>query len=179
MDSGLDKTLLQDNQIHTLRLVRTEGRLAVFFDSVPIPGWQSLKLENSITAVGWRPWRNTVHIQSLEADPKLSISYDGVVADGLLTGDYTLPVEYGGPEGSFELKVGHHLDPEIGIFIKGKFLLNIAQFLFTADHWLLLFVLLMTVCSVCISSGRKERGRALSRLMAGVQGAGHRSRRAL
>ena len=119
MDSGLDRTPLKENCIHTLRLVRTAGRLAVFFDEVPIPGWQNLRLENSITAIGWRPWRNKVDIQTLEAHTKLSIRFEGAVKDGQLSGVYTLPVEYGGGEGNFELIVGRGLDPEPGCFIKG------------------------------------------------------------
>ena len=66
LDSGLSQTPLNVNSLHTLRLVRTSGMLAVFFDGSPVPGWQSLSLGESITAVGWRPHRNTVHIQSLE-----------------------------------------------------------------------------------------------------------------
>ena len=64
-DSGLSVTPLKANTLHTLRLMRTAGVLAVFFDGLPVPGWQSLSFSDAVTAIGWRPWRNTVHVQSL------------------------------------------------------------------------------------------------------------------
>jgi len=66
-DAGLGSTLLRADTLHTLRLVRTSGKLTVFFDGTPIPGWQRLSYAEAVTAVGWRPHRNSISIQSLGA----------------------------------------------------------------------------------------------------------------
>ena len=78
-DSGLSVTPLKANTLHTLRLMRTAGVLAVFFDGLPVPGWQSLSFSDAVTAIGWRPWRNTVHVQSLGFLQKNSAAAGGKV----------------------------------------------------------------------------------------------------
>jgi hypothetical protein len=53
-------------QSHSIRLIRRTGVLSVFFDGVLIKGMDVLSLPVVITAVGWRPHRNVVRVESLE-----------------------------------------------------------------------------------------------------------------
>mmetsp|Transcript_79601 Transcript_79601/g.140506 ORF Transcript_79601/g.140506 Transcript_79601/m.140506 type:complete len:615 (-) Transcript_79601:330-2174(-) len=62
---GLQKSTATPGVYHTIQLKRVSGALSVKIDDVMVPGMESLPLPQSISAVGWRPWRNTVHIKNL------------------------------------------------------------------------------------------------------------------
>jgi hypothetical protein len=59
--------------VHVIRLVRTRTTLAVLLDGVVVAGMESLPLSESITAVGWRPHRNTIRVQSMSLESNLPI----------------------------------------------------------------------------------------------------------
>jgi hypothetical protein len=52
-------------QLHTLKLVRSRGRLSVALDGAGLAGLADLDLSEAVSAVGWRPWRNEIEIVTL------------------------------------------------------------------------------------------------------------------
>lgn len=54
------------NKFHKIKFVRLTGRLTTYLDGKQIGG--VLDLGDDITAVGWRPWRNTINVKSLYYD---------------------------------------------------------------------------------------------------------------
>jgi len=58
----LGSTNLDPSRYQKIKLRRTGNSLLVTFDGHE---WTALPLSASITAVGWRPWRNTINIKSL------------------------------------------------------------------------------------------------------------------
>jgi len=58
----LERTHLDPSRFQKIELRRTGDSLLVTFDGHE---WGALPLSASITAIGWRPWRNTIHIKNL------------------------------------------------------------------------------------------------------------------
>ena len=55
-------TNLNPDKFQTIIIKRREGKLKVSVDGV---AWDDISFSSSIDAVGWRPWRNTIHIKDL------------------------------------------------------------------------------------------------------------------
>lgn len=58
----LGSTPLDPDNIQTLVITRTGNSLLVVFDG---NAWTELNINESIDAVGWRPWRNTIRVRNL------------------------------------------------------------------------------------------------------------------
>ena len=57
-------TNLKENEFQTIIINRAGDQLNVTFGGKE---WNPLPISASIDAVGWRPWRNTIHIKDLRA----------------------------------------------------------------------------------------------------------------
>ena len=51
------------DKFHKIKFVRQVGKLTTYLDGKQIGG--VLNLDDTVTAVGWRPWRNTINVKSL------------------------------------------------------------------------------------------------------------------
>jgi len=58
----LGATPLEASHFHRLHLIRTGNSLAVDFAGEK---WEPLSLDVPITAIGWRPWRNRIHVKNI------------------------------------------------------------------------------------------------------------------
>ena len=56
------QTNLKPNKLQTIVIKRTGSQLNVALDG---KDWNVIPISESIDAVGWRPWRNTIHIKDL------------------------------------------------------------------------------------------------------------------
>ena len=56
------QTNLKPNKVQTIVIKRTGSQLNVALDGKE---WNVIPISASITAVGWRPWRNIIHIKDL------------------------------------------------------------------------------------------------------------------
>ena len=56
--------------IHAMgRLSRRSGKLSVYLDGTALPGMSAVPLADSVSAVGWRPWRNSIEVRRLQQLP--------------------------------------------------------------------------------------------------------------
>ena len=58
----LGPTNLNPDKFQTIVIIRKEGKLKVSVDG---EAWADISFSKSINAIGWRPWKNTIHIKDL------------------------------------------------------------------------------------------------------------------
>ena len=56
------QTNLKPNKLQTIVIKRTGSQLNVALDGAD---WSVISISAAVEAVGWRPWRNTIHIKDL------------------------------------------------------------------------------------------------------------------
>lgn len=67
----LGPTTISPGTLHTLLVVRSGGRLTVSLDGSPVPGMANIPFSSAVTAVGWRPWRNSIEVKTLQTGSEM------------------------------------------------------------------------------------------------------------
>ena len=66
----MGQTNLKPNEFQTIVIKRTGSQLKVAMDG---KDWNVIPISAAIDAVGWRPWKNTIHIKDLNLNFDIGI----------------------------------------------------------------------------------------------------------